>query len=535
MLRTTRFLLPRLHLDSLDAAQSIRDLKDMLKVLPTKRHEVYEESMDRIKAQSEQDKDLAQQALALISHAFGSLTIGQLQHAIAVKPQDHAFDSDGITEHNRFVKVCAGLVEIQSAIIGFVHDTVQMFFEHTNEEWFRQADKYITEKCISYLSLTDFAEASELSELSARESKYPFLRYSALNFGKHATRCSDSDPKVEKMCVEFIQPGHLRPMPVGSFQMIATRVLRFVTPDRLKWLYYPPLHMAVLCGLVRVVESLIEKGVNVEERGHKWETALHIAARSLSKDMVQVLLKRGAKIDAINFAGKSALDMVMVEPYENLLTTAMVVSIFESFRKISSAATYHGQLLRKQDLRSSMDALRIMLVHDPRESPAGTNPLHDQSWLFRLILAKGLVANITQEAEEVVNLLIEHGADVNSQSYPQTSSLQLAALYERPLIAQRLLAKGANSFLRREANMTALDIAKARGNQVLADLLDKNMKSRERQEAEISDLAVKLGMPVSLSSVTMLLTDEEVYRAPPRLMISRNEQIVGKHAVRDAT
>ena len=365
---------------------------------------------------------------------------------------------------------------------GSYMNTVQMFLEDTKEEWFRQADKYITEKCICYLSLTDFAKASELSELALRNRRYPFLRYAALNFGVHATRCSDSDPEVEKACMEFIKSGDSRPMPIGSFQMVVTRVLHFVRPDRIESLLCPPLHMAISCGLVGVVKSMIAKGANLEERGHKMETPLHLAARSSSKVMVQMLLEKGAKTDAINYSGESALDTVMVGPYQNVSIVVVMMSIYKTLMRAFVAVKGYGQDHLYRDLQAAMDASKDSAAME-----------HVQRSIFRRILAKGLVVDITQEAEEVANLLIDHGADVNSLSYAETSPLQLAALYERPLIAQRLLAKGANPFLQRDVNMTAWDIAKARGNHVMTKLLGEKMEKLEKQEAEIVDPAGKLG------------------------------------------
>ena len=91
---------------------SIRELKEALTSLPTKLHETYEDAIQRIQGQSEDESRRALRALSWTSHVVQPLTVRALQHAFAIRLGDEKFDRDGITEKNRLVGLCAGLVEV---------------------------------------------------------------------------------------------------------------------------------------------------------------------------------------------------------------------------------------------------------------------------------------------------------------------------------------------------------------------------------------------------------------------------------------
>ncbi len=57
-----------------------------------------------------------------------------------------------------------------------------------------------------------------------------------------------------------------------------------------------PLHIAARRNLVKVVELLLSKGVDVNFPNKKKQTALEAAAGDGAKGTVEVLLKRGAKV-----------------------------------------------------------------------------------------------------------------------------------------------------------------------------------------------------------------------------------------------
>ena len=56
------------------------------------------------------------------------------------------------------------------------------------------------------------------------------------------------------------------------------------------------LHLAVESNKVKLIETLIELGANLEDKNAKQLTALHIAVVHGLSEMVDVLLKHGADV-----------------------------------------------------------------------------------------------------------------------------------------------------------------------------------------------------------------------------------------------
>jgi len=87
----------------------------------------------------------------------------------------------------------------------------------------------------------------------------------------------------------------------------------------------------------------------------------------------------------------------------------------------------------------------------------GSTPLLDASW---------------EGHEDVVQLLIAHGADVNAKHLEAGSTaLQYAVLTGRAAIVRDLLHAGAHTDGRDRSSATALHVAAARGNQPVVELL----------------------------------------------------------------
>jgi hypothetical protein len=85
-----------------------RSLKDALNSLLEGLDATYDEAMERIKAQSSDDFELARKVLYWISYAFRPLAVREIQNALAVRPGDHNLDEDGFPEEEILLSVCAG-------------------------------------------------------------------------------------------------------------------------------------------------------------------------------------------------------------------------------------------------------------------------------------------------------------------------------------------------------------------------------------------------------------------------------------------
>ena len=459
--------------------------------------------MAQIQSLPEEQCNLALRTIAWVSHVVHPLQVEALQHAFAVEVGDEEFDHDGITSPQRIIKLCRGLVEIQSNEVKLSHHTVKEYFTRVNEPWFIGADEDIARTSIAYLSLKNFENPCDDVELSSRLREFPYLSYAAFKFGLHASSCPDIDSAIQEMCTDFINLTGVQAMPQGSVQMAATRVSYFIEPVQGKSIQYPPLHMAIVCGLWKVVEGLLDKGAHIDTLGPGLQTPLHMAARSSDPRIVRMLLERGADINATNYYSRSALDLVMFNPFQILSSSLLgqidddimgmfLPKITEIYRAKQLAAIDSGKVPEEFHLKLNITTMREIFLQLTTDSTEPENSNDTGSFRLALWLDAKLAINISQDEEEIVELLIDHGIDVNSQTCGYMTALHIAALNERPKLTQYLLKKGANPFLKRRLECTALDIAIRRGSNKVVELLSHAMENLEKQEADATGMEAKL-------------------------------------------
>jgi hypothetical protein len=102
-----------LHMDSLVGKSNIRAVRNALEKLPAGVNATYDEAMERIRGQGEEDKNLADRVLFWIVYARRRLSLKELQHALTVSPGMTEMDTDAIVPESILTAVCAGLVVIE--------------------------------------------------------------------------------------------------------------------------------------------------------------------------------------------------------------------------------------------------------------------------------------------------------------------------------------------------------------------------------------------------------------------------------------
>ncbi|KAL9034234.1 MAG: hypothetical protein Q9214_007137 [Letrouitia sp. 1 TL-2023] len=329
-------------------------------------------------------------------------------------------------------------------------------------------------------------------------------------WGRHVMRCSHLGIATSKKVQEFIQPES---MPLGSLQVIATKVLHILHPERIRTWKNPTLHMAIICGLDRIVEELVnDERVDLEARGHKDETALHVAARSTSQRSIELLIRHKANVNATNFSGKTALDMIMVIPYQNTLDKLFrqgydgvrpmpaflmpeKVEIQNRGKPATIENMHHSQSDNLDDITVEFHLASAKKTLATLFSVTGRAQVRAKSALTQYLLEENLQMDISDEQENIVKMLIEAGVDVNSQNSPEVTSLQLAAIYGRINIVRSLLDQGANPFLKRDMGCTALALAEKRGHADIARVLLKRMETLALAEEQIAEEAEILRHP----------------------------------------
>ena len=456
--------------------------------------------MRRIEELPEEPRSLAKRILCWVSNADPCLTVGALQHALALDIDDEEFDFDAISFRQSFIGYTAGLVTIEAEEVHLIHSTVREFFVGSSKDRsdrFPNAQPTIVNTCISYLRLKDFSDTCD--SLPKRYEKYPFLYYATFNWASYAAKCWQAlDEEIRNKCRAFVTRT-----PNGCLQVLASKVLSNPHPSRIPNLKYSALHVAVLCGAETILLDILHSNRSeVKATEHKRETPLHLAARSLSVHLVETLLAEGADVSAINYSGKTALDMVMLGPYEKVIhkmrhqefdkSINMFLNTMKVQQKVSEvqadekvAAGPPTDVIveiamgeARLDLRKMMEEWSTLHEHEQtREQTRITNRLET-----KLLAQSDLAMELSDEAAAIVGILVENKIDLVTHAVTGHSALQLAALYGREATVRQLLDHNANPFLEGGLGYTALQLANLRSHTKIEEMLSRRMEDLKAEE-----------------------------------------------------
>ncbi len=226
---------------------------------------------------------------------------------------------------------------------------------------------------------------------------------------------------------------------------------------------FPPLIAALSCArsapgsLARpdvraIVELLLARGVDVQQRGLNDYTPLHWAAGDGDLAMVDLLLAHGADPNALT----------RIDDLETPLEVASVAghsAVVERLRPLTTRLDWEDAS-RTGDVKTLARMVRAGHDIDARDG-------WGQTALMRAAHAGHA---------DAVEWLIDHGADLDHTSKFHLSALMLAIIAGHPRIARRLVAAGADTTITGTGapgfhGKTAADLAAERGDKRLADYI----------------------------------------------------------------
>ena len=172
------------------------------------------------------------------------------------------------------------------------------------------------------------------------------------------------------------------------------------------------------------VERLIQRGFDVNARDEKGQAALFLVLRDGSFKVAEALLRQPQlDIDAPNAVGETALMMAA--------------------------------------LKGHTDWARRLLERGAKLEKTGWTPLHYAA---------------TGPEAALVAMLLDKGASINARSPNGSTPLMMAARYGSEDSARLLLARGADTGLRNERNLSAADFARSAGRDALATQLERGVR-----------------------------------------------------------
>jgi ankyrin repeat protein len=273
--------------------------------------------MQRIKNQDEYDAQLAEKTLYWISFSMRPLTIREIQHALAVTPEDTDFDDEALPHQDILVSVCAGLVTIdhESCVIRLVHYTTQQYFERIRQTRFPYGQMNVATCCLLYISFNVFSEGhcGSDKELEKRMHKYPLLEYAAQNWGAHAR--GEPEEVIKELSQKFFANNS---KVACSSQIMHLPDYRYANYSQVFPKQITGLHIAAYFGLSRIVQFLLGNGsVDVDSKDSNRRTPLSWASQNGQENVVQLLIScREVNVDVRDKDGRTPLSLAAGNGHE---------------------------------------------------------------------------------------------------------------------------------------------------------------------------------------------------------------------------
>ncbi|KAJ7582122.1 ankyrin repeat-containing domain protein [Mycena floridula] len=207
------FLLVHLHLESLKNIPNCGMLRKALAILPDAIHNSYDTTMHRINSQGKFCAQLAKQVFKWLVYVKRPLTMLELRHALAISLESTRMNHDDITEAERLIEICGGLVIMEKNHKGvdfprLVHYTTKEYFELKNESLFPDGQLELATACLTYLCFdTLHSKIREIDEYPGPDQEpHVLVQYAADHWGDHGRECEDQLYTDHKgLLLQFLQ------------------------------------------------------------------------------------------------------------------------------------------------------------------------------------------------------------------------------------------------------------------------------------------------------------------------------------------
>ena len=227
--------------------------------------------------------------------------------------------------------------------------------------------------------------------------------------------------------------------------------------------------------MVELARFLIQRGATIDILNDRQETPLNRAAGGGHLDVVKLLLRGGADIEARN---KSKQNAEKIAFENNKSEVAKFLAEYKSHPHV-----------RNKIFSATLDPAQIQIVAEEEGKSEAKKTLHTvveegEIVLVRSFLDKGEDVNsenrynktpldvaVTKGNLEVVRLLLQRGARVDSRDNFGSTPLHKAARYGHLRVSRELINHGANVNARKQDHWTPIHLSARNGHLGLVKLL----------------------------------------------------------------
>lgn len=402
-----RFLLARLHFDSLTTKTTIKSMRLLLSNVRKGANalsKAYEQALERIDGQVEDHRLLANQVLSWLTFGKEPFDVKFLQQALAAVPDMTSVDDEeDLVDLELMLSVCAGLVIVdkQTQAVRLIHYTTQEFLQQNGSTWLDFGERIIGMVCLDYMRLGGKAT--------------PFADYAVRYWGHHLRTYQD-----DKSIVDFV------------LKCLYTRstwdYFPFPSYSSTKRGEYPTLHLLARFNLHEIGEtflqglddSVVPATINQEDREDGY-TPLMVATRDNCADFARMLLS----YDSLDVNCAFSRDGTALHIAVRFGNIEILQALLHSRRKLDfdKEAAFGGSAVHEALTYTTYDIVELLLPHcdTALKDDLGDTALH---------LAIRRKAYATNEGDylRIIRLLLQRPeTDVNAKNYDGLTALHRAA------------------------------------------------------------------------------------------------------------
>ncbi|KAG8525749.1 uncharacterized protein KY384_000509 [Bacidia gigantensis] len=417
------FLLAKFHVDALDNQTRPIELKRALQALPLSIFECYNNIWDRIQRQPKPKAKLASDVLLWLGCVFRPLNIRALQHALAIMPDIPSIQADAVPGVDMILSVCAGLVSVQkeTGTIQLVHYTAKEWLDRSRDDLFPDSRSFMVQKCMKYLSFDIKDTRKHWTDEQLRTCPHPLLPYAAVYWAEHARGCFESE-HTEDIVGFLRQPRPLKRMIQVKYKWreyhegAEGAILREKVSYSNGTLGFL---IAAAEGFQHVLTAMLdsEQSVNISQRHAA--TALFFAITRDDNNMVNMLIARtGVDVNWLSKTNDLALQLAAA-----IGSTEMVETLINNSANVNMQCGT-GTALHTAVTNDDTGVAQVLIRHGADiNSKILSRKFPDEHMSTPMFT----VCNIGPSSDDMRELMLSSGADMHARDAKSWTLLHAAA------------------------------------------------------------------------------------------------------------
>ncbi|KAH6908137.1 ankyrin repeat-containing domain protein [Coprinopsis sp. MPI-PUGE-AT-0042] len=313
------FLHAALQIEMLRHSLTVKDLRDHMKKLPAKLDDMYAVTLARVNVQEPSHAELAKRILVWVIYAKRTLSVRELQYAVATCPETYQFEEDRLVDEETLLSVCCGLVTVEKESQGvrLVHYTAMDSLPSLLAAEFPHPHSLISEVCMARLVACGIHEfgPTMVDDLHKALAQHPLLRYAYTHWVGHVERCQD---------LHFITASALRLLSLcQAYPIDNSKLDGFRAGSGWDIEYLNPVQVACRYGLEFLLKHLLEQNPEFREpralnsKTNAGQTALMLASWYGHDATARVLLDlEGIDVNAVDDCDTTALIQALRNGHE---------------------------------------------------------------------------------------------------------------------------------------------------------------------------------------------------------------------------